>query len=182
MSSSPMGAGASGLRIRWHARIPDTDRKTARTLAEFLARIVGEDPAYISHGEYLEGLSPDGRRWADDLASRYRRDIRAILTGKDKATRLLEARGGNEVLLGLCLVARRANGAETCWIVEDMAVPREARDRGVGSAMMAFITAEARKAGAARLMLESGAANHAAHRLFDRLGFRLYSKVFVRDL
>jgi GNAT superfamily N-acetyltransferase len=84
--------------------------------------------------------------------------------------------------MGLSLVARHTNGTELAWIVEDMAVPPGARDHGVGHAMMAFIAAEAKKAGAAKLMLESGIENHGAHHLFEALGFRPYSKVFVRDL
>lgn len=181
-----MAAGKSGtpvaVRIGWHAPIPASDRRTAKALADLLAAIVAQDESYISHGEYLEGLSPDGKRWSPDLAARYRTHLRAMLIGKDKTRRLAEARSPDGELAGLAIVAFEENGAELCWIIEDLAVHRDHRRSGVGRSFVDFIAAEASTAGASKLMLESGAGNHAAHALFDSTGFEVFSKVFMRDL
>jgi GNAT superfamily N-acetyltransferase len=168
--------------VGWHAPIRDTDRATPKKLGALLAGVVALETNYISHGEYLEGLSPDGRSWTKDLARRYTDDIRAMLTGVDDESRLAEARDFKGALLGLAVVAFNNNGAELCWIIEDMAVLPTARGQGVGHAFMTFIAAEAKKAGAKKLMLESGVENHGAHRLFEATGFKLYSKVFVRSV
>jgi GNAT superfamily N-acetyltransferase len=173
---------AAKVSVGWHAPIGDKDRATPKKLGDLLAGVVALETNYISHGEYLEGLSPDGKSWSKDLARRYADDIRAMLTGVDDESRLAEARDAKGALLGLTIVAFNDNGAELCWIIEDMAVLPTARGQGVGHAFMTFIAAEAKKAGAKKLMLESGVENHGAHRLFEATGFKLYSKVFVRGL
>jgi len=173
---------AAKVAVGWHAPIRDTDSATPKKLGDLLAGVVALETNYISHGEYLEGLSPDGRSWAKDLARRYAGDIRAMLTGVDDESRLAEARDARGALLGLAIVAFNDNGAELCWIIEDMAVLPAARGHGVGAAFVEFIAAEAKKAGAKKLMLESGVDNHGAHRLFEATGFKLYSKVFVRSV
>src|SRR5690606_41812298 len=41
-----------------------------REAAQFFARVISADPAYISHGEVQTGLSLDGMTWAPDLGAR----------------------------------------------------------------------------------------------------------------
>ena len=46
-----------------------------RAAAQFFARVVRADPAYISHGEIQWALSPDGVHWAPDLEARLEREF-----------------------------------------------------------------------------------------------------------
>jgi ribosomal-protein-alanine N-acetyltransferase len=66
-----------------------------------------------------------------------------------------------------------------CWVIFDelhintLAVAPAARRRGIGTALMRHVMAEAAAAGATRATLEVRASNAAALALYDRLGFRV---------
>lgn len=84
---------------------------------------------------------------------------------------------------GLALVARTADG-EVCGFiighiagdtleVDNLAVAAEWRRRGVGTALMAALGAQARARGARRVTLEVRASNIAAQRFYERCGLRV---------
>jgi [ribosomal protein S18]-alanine N-acetyltransferase len=79
----------------------------------------------------------------------------------------LRAPGGR--VLGFC----------TCWLlfdelhIQNMAVDPGIRRRGAATALMRHVLAEAAAAGATRATLEVRAANHAARRLYETLGFQV---------
>ena len=52
----------------------------------------------------------------------------------------------------------------------DVAAPL--RNRGIGSQLIAYVEAEARRRGLAGAYLEVGVENHGARRLYERLGYR----------
>jgi predicted N-acetyltransferase YhbS len=56
-------------------------------------------------------------------------------------------------------------------VVEAIVVAAAARGQGVGAALIGRVEAEALRAGATRLMLQSRASRSAAHTFFARLGF-----------
>lgn len=153
----------------------------AKELAALLAGIVRADPAYISHTEYMEGLSPDGAGWAGDIETRYRENFFALLSSGHADKYVYLARQGGD-LVGMAVAGVHANGSETFWSIEDMGVMPDKRRLGVGQALLDRIAGDARTAGACRLMLESGAGNTPAHALFEQAGFTVFSKVFTRSL
>ena len=55
--------------------------------------------------------------------------------------------------------------------VESVRTASRLRGRGVGTALMAWVVAEARRRGAVRVQLTTNAARVDAHRFYDRLGF-----------
>lgn len=55
--------------------------------------------------------------------------------------------------------------------VESVRTAADLRGRGIGTALMEWVIAEARRRGAVRLQLTSNAARVAAHRFYERLGF-----------
>ena len=79
----------------------DKSVAVAISAADFAARVIGSDTRYISHGEVQTGLSPDGRRWADDLAALYRNDFAELGDERD----LLVARDGVGDIVGIAVLA-----------------------------------------------------------------------------
>ncbi|MCK8485181.1 GNAT family N-acetyltransferase [Aliiroseovarius sp. S2029] len=78
------------------------------------------------------------------------------------------AREGEQVL-GTGALADKGSYGE----VKSMFVAPDARGKGVGEAMLARIEKTARQKGLAALKLETGNVLHAAHRLYQRAGFRI---------
>ena len=68
----------------------------------------------------------------------------------------------------------------TCYL-QDLFTTEEARGKGVGAALIAYVTAQARSAGAARVYWQTHETNTQAMRLYDQVaeksGFLVYRKV-----
>jgi GNAT superfamily N-acetyltransferase len=60
--------------------------------------------------------------------------------------------------------------------VESVVVAKSARSRGVGTAMMGWVIAEARRRDCLRVQLTTNVARIDAHRFYDRLGFQTTHK------
>lgn len=164
------------------ALTPQARHEDAARRAAQLARIVSIDAAYISHGEYYAGLATDTDHWSADLEERYLREITDLWDGRSGDERLLDATDASGQRIATAIVTSGHNGHEAFWIIQDMAVEPAFRRHGIAADMMDFIEAEARAAGVARLLLESGIGNHGAHALFERAGFQTLSKVFHKPL
>ena len=67
-------------------------------------------------------------------------------------------------------------------VIEDMAVKTSARSQGLGGALVAAIETEAKARGMRWLFLESGLHNERAHDFFEREGFEVFSKVFIKSV
>ena len=57
------------------------------------------------------------------------------------------------------------------WEIENVAVAREKRRRGIGIKIIMALLQEARAAGATSVLLEARESNLAARRLYEKLGF-----------
>jgi GNAT superfamily N-acetyltransferase len=144
----------------------------------FLARVIGQDAAYISHGEIQSALSFDGKSWRPDLEHRFAADMRAL--GPNRSVAILKNSGG---LIGAAIVFWDASDPEAPHaILEDVAIEPAARGAGAGQAIVQFIEAEAKARGMKWLFLESGLNNANAHRFFERAGYEPVSKVFAKQL
>lgn len=116
------------------------------------------------------GTGRDGIRDEDDLAA-YRAAADAIAA--DPAHLLVVAESGGQVtgtfqLSFLPGLARR--GALRAQI-EAVRVAQAARGSGLGTQMMAWAIAEARRRGCALVQLTSDKSREDAHRFYERLGF-----------
>lgn len=145
--------------------------------ARFFANVIAADGSYISHGEIQQGLSPDGVRWADDLETRLLNEF----SGEGESGVIALAYHG-DMLVGAASVAWMPDAEAPYATLADLAVAPEARQHGVGAALVAFIEAEARSRGLGWVFLESGLGNHGAHDFFMREGYAAISKVFAKRL
>lgn len=150
-----------------------------REVADFFARIISLDPAYISHGEIQTGLSLDGVSWRQDLKARFRDD----LDGIDESRSIAIVRDNNGALIGAAIVHWSLGDAEAPFAtLEDLAVEPKVRSLGIGKQLTSLIEKEASERGAKWLFLESGNNNHRAHDFFKRAGFNALSQVFAKRL
>ncbi|RIV84532.1 GNAT family N-acetyltransferase [Aurantiacibacter zhengii] len=166
-----MARSENGMDWRWN------DATDARDAATFAASVVRLSTDYISHGEIQTGLSPDGQRWADNLAELYAADFaepddRDMLVGRD-------AEG---TVCAFLVIAWESSARREFAVIEDMAVAPQLRGKGVGSELLALALERIRQRGIEWVFLESGVANEAAHRFFEREGFNTVSHVFARKL
>lgn len=87
-------------------------------------------------------------------------------------TRVYVARDDDGVMIAFC----------ACWVIFDevhvntMAVAASRRRQGVASALLRFVLADARAAGARKATLEVRQSNVAAIRLYESLGFQVVAK------
>lgn len=155
-----------------------SDDAELQRAGELLARIVGQDTAYISHGEIQTALSPDGQNWVPDLARRFAEDMRQRQPDRSVAT----IRSGGELIGAAIVHWRTAEHEAPHAILADVAIEPASRSAGAGQAMMRFIEAEAKSRGMKWLFLESGLRNDRAHAFFERSGYTPVSKVFAKQL
>jgi GNAT superfamily N-acetyltransferase len=143
--------------------------------ADFFARVIAADPAYISHGEIQTGLSLDGTTWAPDLAQRFLNELGAF----DQSRSVALGRDGEGNVTAAANISWSVETPEVPFAtLQDMAVEPALRGSGIGAALLAFVEAEARARGMKWLFLESGKANTRAHAFFERFGLREVSHVF----
>lgn len=143
-------------------------------LADFMAGEIKGDASYISHGEVQTGLSLDAKSWAPDVGARMREDF-LDMEHRDVAY----VRNGGEVVAAS--IIWWVNGPRVSFaVIEDMAVKKSARSHGLGGALVAAIETEVKARGMRWLFLESGLHNERAHDFFEREGFDVVSKVFMK--
>jgi GNAT superfamily N-acetyltransferase len=146
-------------------------------VAQFLARTIGRDPRYISHGEIQTGLSPDGVSWAANLDRLIAEDLEN--PGEDRS--IVVAQNGSR-LVGAAIILWVATERVPYLVLEDLVVDPDLRLAGVGAGLVAFIEEAGRARGMAWAFLESGMGNEGAHRFFERLSYHPMSKVFSKRL
>src|SRR5215470_8118049 len=101
--------------------------------ADFFARVISADPAYISHGEIQTGLSLDGKSWAGDLAQRFLAELGAFDAGRGVAL----ARDGEGRIIAAANVTWSVENPQVPFAtLQDMAVEPALRNAGLGAALM----------------------------------------------
>jgi GNAT superfamily N-acetyltransferase len=154
------------------------DDAELQAVGQFLARVVSQDTAYISHGEIQTALSPDGKHWRPDLAQRFAQDMRQL--GPNRSVAVMRENGA---LIGAAIVLWETEEPDALHaILEDVAIEPTARGAGAGQALVDFIEAEAKSRGMKWVFLESGLSNAGAHRFFERHGYVPVSSVFAKRL
>ena len=162
----------TGHDIKWA-----TTRQEWADAARFFARVIGSDPAYISHGEIQGALSLDGKTWAPNLERRFLDELGDF----DDTRGVAIMRDANGAIVSAANVTWSCEFAEAPFAtLQDMAVEPALRSSGVGAELLAFVEAEARRRGAKWMFLESGKDNHRGHAFFARHGFGEVSHVFAK--
>ena len=138
------------------------DDAELQVVGQFLARVIAQDTAYISHGEIQTALSPDGKTWRPDLAQRFAEDMREL--GPNRSVAVMRE---DKALVGAAIVLWETDEPEAPHaILEDIAVEPVARGGGAGQALVDFIETEAKSRGMKWMFLESGLGNAGAHNFF----------------
>lgn len=108
--------------------------------------------------------APDLQRARDFMAQRLRHDQSVIFIARDTAT---------GAALGFTQLYPSFSSVSACriWVLNDLFVAPQARQRGVARKLMACARHFARDSGAARLVLETAQDNHAAQALYEALGY-----------
>jgi len=169
------------IEIHWCS-----DPKMSDELARFFAAHITTE--YISHSELQGPRALDVGKWAPDLTTVFYDEIsKRISEGKGliKATGesypvLYVTRAGK--LVALALVSFFPEAPRPYCMVEDVVVDQSLRASGIGTAIINWVGAEAKRVNCIRLFLESGHDNERAHHFFEREGFQPISVVMMKDL
>ncbi|MEF2070788.1 GNAT family N-acetyltransferase [Consotaella aegiceratis] len=168
------------MNISWLAPADDIDG-----LARFFADNV--DANYISHSEVQWGLALDPDRWSPDLlrimASELSARSRASLepdSPKDSHRTIVARLDGTIVAIAnLSFLCARP---KPYCVIDDIVVERSRRRDGIGATLFSWIENYCRDIGVPRIFFESGIHNEAAHRFFERHGYKTISKMFFKEI
>ena len=121
--------------------------------------------AELTAGVYRdEGLAPE----------EYQRELRDV-AGRASRAQLLVARDGEAIVGSVALVLdgdfREIADSDDEAAFRMLVVNRAVRGRGVGELLVRGCLDRARTAGKRRMVLSTDPSMHAAHRLYERLGF-----------
>jgi len=102
---------------------------------------------------------------------KQRRALELILVEPSRARIYVARKGGKAVAMAaLHFTTSTAEGGKVAWF-EDCIVRPGYRRRGIGKALLEHVIAQARAAGALRVMLLTDADNEPAHALYRQAGF-----------
>lgn len=164
-------------RLRDRAGISgDSEGVTSSSVACTLRELVGPD---VAHGyaamHELRGHRPPLASaetfvvWVSDHTEGYRL-VGAFLPGQPEAAAVIGFRPMTLLYAGRVLY------------VDDLSTRPEARGQGLGTALLGWVEAEARRLGCEELHLDSGVHRFPAHRLYLQFGFDITSHHFGKKL
>jgi GNAT superfamily N-acetyltransferase len=105
------------------------------------------------------------------LASAYLEAFEEIDRDPNNGVYVAEDDGAVVGTFHLTFIRQISNAGRLIAQVESVNVAKRARSRGVGTAMMNWAVAEARRRGCLRVQLTTNVARIDAHRFYERLGF-----------
>lgn len=158
-------------------------RADAPALADLFLGHIAAHTEYISHGEIQmgvgEGVIRDGAleaRPAADAREKWLRYIHAHLEDGTLAQVWKAVDEGR--IVGFAVADIEEDGDLPFGMVCDVLVREECRGKGVGDALLQSAIGWLRSRGIKDIYLESGKNNHAAHRFFEKRGFRHISEIY----
>jgi len=157
-------------KARWLSR---RNRSIIPELAAFFAANVST--CYISHTELWSGRARDFAHWAPRLSRIIAKELRETFGDRTKRVAVFERDGE---LVGMAVIVDLGRYA----LLEDIVIKRATRGCGVGRSFVRWLFRELRDAGKHSVFLESGGRNLAAHRFFEKQGFRRVSIQMCRPL
>ncbi|MDA8301067.1 MAG: GNAT family N-acetyltransferase [Actinomycetota bacterium] len=129
-----------------------------------------------SHGrlfELLGALRPHLTRAESD---------RFLEEGNRQGLRCVVAEDRQGELAGAALYRILATSRGRIVFLDDLVSSPDVRSRGVGAAVLEEVEARGRRAGCARIELDSGRSNGGAHRFYERHGLAVIALHFAKDL
>jgi ribosomal protein S18 acetylase RimI-like enzyme len=120
--------------------------------------------------------------------ARFDREWRELLAAPDSAVFVAVTDDAASRVAGFAAVRLYETPPDPAMVplrrghVETLVVGRTHRRKGVGSRLMAEVTAWARRQGAAELVLTVWAGNHEAEMFYERLGYGVLSRVLRAKL
>ncbi len=164
----------TSIDIAWAQTSPEKASASA-----FLARLMPQDSAYISHSEIQWGLSHEGEAWAEGAVAQLEGYFAQFLDDGGQIAQAIDAAG---VLCAAAAVQWQVHTPIRFAIVQDIIVAPQARGLGLGDRLMHFIEAEARLRHMGWVFLESGVRNQRAQSFFIRSGYVPISSTFAKRL
>lgn len=160
----------------------------APVLADMFFAHLDADPSYISHGEMQMGVgtgrfTEDGAlvsAVAPDGREKWMRYILFHMTSPEEAA-VWKAVDDAGNIVGFSVADIEEDGDAPFGMVCDVLVSPTFRGGGAGGALLSTAVAWLRGKGVRDIYLESGKDNHAAHRFFEKRGFRHVSNIFKLD-
>jgi N-acetylglutamate synthase-like GNAT family acetyltransferase len=133
--------------------------------------------------ELLAQLSLDSRPDEPAAASEqtYRRALQEITTDRRQHLFVLEEEGAVIGTVTLVIVPNLTHNGRPYAILENVVVDEASRSSGHGELLVRHAMAKAERAGCYKLALTSNKQRAAAHRFYQRLGFRAASEGFRID-
>ena len=107
-------------------------------------------------------------------------DIRAVHR-QTQALRYACYENGREIAHAYLYCITNDGRAEPYGLLEDVFVDESMRGKGVGTALVRHVIAEARSRGCCKLIGTSRYARQAVHAWYEKIGFKDYGKEFRMD-
>lgn len=156
----------------------------AEALADLFLSHIAAHTEYISHGEFQmgvgEGVIKDGELVARPSAQsrvKWLSYIRHHMSD-DSLAQVWKAVGEDGGIVGFCVADIEEDGDTPFGMVCDVLVKEDYRGHGTGDALLQTAIGWLRSRGIRDIYLESGRANHAAHRFFEKRGFTHISEIY----
>jgi GNAT superfamily N-acetyltransferase len=176
MSTSPRHAPPFALS--WCTDLSQAEALTSLFLRQLSAR-------YISHSELQGQRAVAIGEWRPDLPQVLLAQMRQALAQPPATSTALVAiaRAGNSLAaVALVSIDEARIASRVFATLGDLVVDLQFQGWGVGTQMFDWLCAELRQRDIARLFLESGAGNEAAHRLFKARGCTSVSVAMRKEL
>ncbi|MFJ7565635.1 GNAT family N-acetyltransferase [Herminiimonas sp. NPDC097707] len=139
---------------------------------------------YISHSELQGPRAETTTRWRSDLAATLREEFQTTLSqDPSSADSLIAVADIDGVIAGMALVSIGNQDAAIPYAsLDDVIVHPDYRGAGLGHQLIEWVEQQMLARGIKRLFLESGEANHDAHRFFKAHSFQTVSVVMMKEL
>ncbi len=159
-----------------------TKENQVEETAALFASNIDPDPAYISHSELMGARAVNPHTWSPDLGRVIEREFRELANQATASNKRIARCLVDGALVGVALVAFETDAPIPFAVLEDIAIAREQRGKGIGQTFLNWIFDRARERNIGRVFLESGLRNHAAHHWFEQNGFRQVSMVMMANI
>lgn len=135
-------------------------------------------PAYISYGEITEGLAISPKEFSNKALNAFKKFITKSLNRDGLA--VFVAINEKDIIGFVCVEINKAKaGHQEGWIT-DLGVEKPFRKLGIAKKLLATAYLFGNKNKVKHFFIESGYANHGAHSVFKKEGFKPLNIIFIK--